>query len=304
MFVLLAGTWPLRSQDRPAPAPVPPPARNGATDTMESARDGIRALKVEREAPNLSGVSRPRIAAPEWHGGAASTPAVRPAPPNPKGEARNPNWLIDALAQPDAADGLAQDRDDARSGRPGARVAPDRAGLARSRAGLAPAESRSAAERIPPSPGMPGTGPITNPLTAYLDGWMTPQDFALLKPGLDGGSSALLPMADAGTAPGGFPAGALSPAGAFRGPGPAPLAPAGDRPGAGRENPFLAALNAPVAGGAVAAQTPRLALPAPGPATMASPSGQSPPSPPPASRTPDFARPAADEKYFKPLKRF
>lgn len=152
---------------------------------------------------------------------------------------------------------------------------------------------------------MPGTSTITNPLTSYLDGWMTPQDFALLKPGLDGRPAAVaLPQPDASVAPGGFMAEPLSSAQASRGAGPAPLAPGGDRPGAGRENPFLAALNAPVANVAVAAQTPRPAPPEPGPATVATPSVPSPPSPPPASRTPEFARPAADDKYFKPLKRF
>jgi hypothetical protein len=145
---------------------------------------------------------------------------------------------------------------------------------------------------------------ITNPLNAFLDDWMTPQDFALLKPGLSGRSTGVQPLPDFGLATGGLPSGPPLAAGAFRGADPVPLAAPGDRPGPMRENPFLAALNAPVANVAAAVQTPRLAHPAQGPATVATPAVQSPPSPPPASRTPDFARPAAEEKYFKPLKRF
>jgi hypothetical protein len=224
--------------------------------------------------------------------------------PNPPADARNPNWLIDALQQPNAAGDLAQDREDARSGRPGGRIASGRADVSRGQTGQTPVVSRGASERSPTGLGPSSADMITNPLTTFLDDWMSPQDFALLNPGRSGRSSGVLPLPDLGLTTGGLTAGPPSLAGANRGADSTPLAPRGDRPGAGRENPFLAALNPPVASVTGAAQTPRLAVSVPGPAAVATPSLQSPPSPPPAPRTPDFARPPADEKYFKPLKRF
>lgn len=305
VVLLLAATSPLQSQDRPASTAEPSQARNAAADTLETARDEIRDLKAGREARNMSGSSLPRFAAPEWHGGAAAAPAVvRPVRPNPPADARNPNWLVDALQQPDATDVLARDREETRPARPGARTASERAEPTRRRTGPAAADPRSASERNSTGPGPLNSGTITNPLTAYLDDWMTPQDLALLRPGLSGRSDGVLPLPDLGLKTGTLTAIPPSSAGVFRGADPNPLAPAGDRPGALRDNPFLAALNAPAASGSVAAQTPRLTVPAPGPAAEATPSLQSPPSTPPVPRTSDFARPATDEKYFKPLKRF
>lgn len=281
----------------------PPSARSAATDTLESARDEIRGLKAGRDARGVAEGGLPRIAAPEWHGGAVPAPPARPVQPNPAAGARNPNWLMDALQQPDAGGVRARDREDARGGRTGERITFERTDGARSRSGQAPGELRGAAERSPPDRGQPGLVALTNPLTVYLDDWMTPQDFALLKPGLDGRPAAALPLGNLGAAPGGFPSGL--PPGPMLPPGAAavPVVPATGGLGVGRENPFLAALNAPAAAG-MAATPPVVSSPAPRPGTVTTPPAVPPPATPPVPRVPEFARPTADEKHFKPLKRF
>lgn len=306
MVALLAGTRPLRSQDRPAAPPAPAPVRNYETDTLAAARDVIRELGVGREARNLPAADLPRFAIPEWHQGADPAPRVHPARPNPGAAPRNPNWLIDALQPPEVTRGPAEGGGGGRSVGPGARAAADHTGITRSRRDWAPTESRGAAERSPMDSGPPGAGTMTNPLTAYLDDWMTPQDFTLLNPGLLGRAVAAVPPPVPGPVTGGLTEGPQPPAGIYRGMNPGSVPPAGSGPGTVYENPFLAALNAPATGGMTAAPAPRLALPTPVSSVTAAPSLAPPPPPPPAppARIPDFIRPTAEEKYFKPLKRF
>ena len=75
-------------------------------------------------------------------------------------------------------------------------------------------------------------------------------------------------------------------------------------PAAMRENPYLQPLAAP--GFVTLPSNVKSKLePLPPPRTANLPSFSPPtPIPPPQSKVPEFARPLADEKYFKPLKRF
>lgn len=146
--------------------------------------------------------------------------------------------------------------------------------------------------------------PPPNPLNQFLASWMTPQDYALLKPGLETSSNTgpLAPTEAMLSVP--------SPAeisvatrsdleASVRGADRSLLAPA--RP---TENPYLQAFNEPVPFAGFTPPLPPIAAPsAPSPApTIFVPPAT--PLPPPQSKVPDFAKPAVDDKYFKPLKRF
>ncbi len=140
--------------------------------------------------------------------------------------------------------------------------------------------------------------PVANPLAGFLNDWMTPQDYALLKPGLaesfetrsDSNKSPDLPKTAEirGGIDGLLLGGNASPA--MRAP-------------AARENPYLESLKVDLpATPAVTTARPSMPIAAPTPARA----GIVAPPPPAsvANKIPDFAKPPTDEKYFKPLKRF
>ncbi len=149
------------------------------------------------------------------------------------------------------------------------------------------------------------TGAPENPLTRFLGAWISPRDYALLRPTLEQGTehSASGPgKGDAFAATGGVPGSAgQGTAGIFG----LDAAPAPVNAAAVRVNPYLEAIpsraEVPAVAGGVTVTPPspvRQETPLPPPA-ISSP-GIAPPKP----RIPDFARPAPDEKYFKQLKRF
>jgi hypothetical protein len=163
------------------------------------------------------------------------------------------------------------------------------------------------AGRRDPDPSQPGrdkglpkgreaekTQPPPNPLNAFLADWMTPKDYALLKPGLQssGTSTVALPagpkvsIAQPGSALFGNQASLLSSEAS-----PAPVT----KP---TENPYLQALNEPAPVVTVPPTPPANPVPAPAVAPAL------PVPPQPQSKIPEFAKPATDNKLFKPLKRF
>ena len=134
---------------------------------------------------------------------------------------------------------------------------------------------------------------------------MSPQDYALLKPGLQ-------PASDTAGSPGIGSAGAQA---GFVGSAAEPrsgssLMPGAERPGfAGPtrppENPYLPGLTdgpSPLAGFSPPVQPVAAAIAPLAPVIYAAP--PTAPEPPPASKVPDFVRATRDEQYFKPLKRF
>jgi hypothetical protein len=141
---------------------------------------------------------------------------------------------------------------------------------------------------------------VVNPLTRYLGEWMTPQDYALLKPGLA--------EAFNGRAYGANSAGMGEGRDAFK-PGVTPdfglggaVAPTGNVATAKRENPFLEPLKRDLPVNAINGTAKPLAH---APVTSVSPTIAPPPARTlPPTKIPEFAKPPADDKYFKPLKRF
>ncbi|MBL9213643.1 MAG: hypothetical protein JNL92_24480 [Opitutaceae bacterium] len=280
-------------------------ARTAKPDTIETARQELQQLKVGRDALNSNPSGLPRLTAPEWHGGTA--PAVAPAvAPRPSlaPDARNPNWLVEAMRKPgdSSVDGRRRDgrRDDHE---PRATGRPVTARERTDEPGDSSAESRDTStqdsNRGRPAPALA----VVNPLAAFLDDWMSPQDYALLQPGISASRNSPLglpspalnagsPLAERTGLPG-------LPGAQAQGPG----FPAAGGPGTLRENPFLQALEPSLGKVSPPMPMPRAALTSTSP-TPAPASAVVPVSPAPPPRIPDFVRPPSDEKHFKPLKRF
>lgn len=308
--VLAAGAGLGLAQEKPADIRTyDTPHQSGGLSDAKREFDAIRALRDPALPPR---VDLPRAGAPEWHGPSGGTPAplLPPVRPVPR-ETKDANWLVDAM-QP-----AENNRERASGGRSLSQPKssrserlPEAADADTLRAGERPTENanRREAERALSARARdrattvdPAT--VTNPLTRYLGDWMSPQDLALLAPeALSPGKTGVETLA--GSRPGATSTGALFP------PGVGGDALFGTRPPAGgtpdrtpRENPFLPSLTPPTTAAPPGIPASRPASPPPAltaPAAALNP----PPVATPPPRTPDFARPANDEKYFKPLKRF
>jgi len=298
---LWAGTWAAAAEESGAPA-------NGANtekpDAIEAARRELRQLQVGSEALNSNQTRLPRVAAPEWHGGSTlAIPVVTPRP-QPALDARNPNWLVDAMRKP--GDPSAPDR--GRDGRKADLESGTQSGSAPGRERIDEREETAGEFRETTDRGSTSVRPAAasaamNPLASFLDNWMSPQDYALLQPGFASGRSSQvgLPNPAEGFGPTlidrpGFSglSGNASQVAGLSGTG---------GPGAPRENPFLPALEPSSANLPSSLPPTRPVVSLPGPAPLP-PQAAAPISPPPPPRVPEFARPASDEKHFKPLKRF
>lgn len=244
--------------------------------------------------------SLPRVAAPEWHGGASSAPPAKPARPNPAAAPGGSNWLVDAMLKP----GAEPEGERVRSRR-GATGEFETATASSSRPegrGVL-ADSPEPRDRTATASQPPDAGTVINPLAGFLGEWMSPQDLALLKPGLSGIPAVPITRPLSGS-PFGPTSGGMSAPGAESGGGMSPPGMLISRGlGTARENPFLQGLNPPVPSIPPVAVPPKTvqSAPAAGPATSVP---MSPPPPAGPSRTPEFARPTSDDRYFKPLKRF
>jgi hypothetical protein len=281
-------------QARPEPVP---------DDAMAVAKREFEAVKAARGDSGLPlRNDLPRFSTPEMPVATGTgIPVVRPPTPP---SARASNWLLDAMEKPDGKDARFRER---RGSDAAASNAPAQTRLSDAAAGFTGTNGAT--------PGEAG-----NPLARYLAGWMTPQDYTLLKPGISRSTpGAGIPTLTAGSVPSpGAASGSASEIGSTT----LGLEAFPQRRGvtrAPRENPYLAGLGVtPVisflngSSSAAAVGIPRAPTGASG-RTDASPGAGTTPSllapipvlpPPPPSRIPDFAKPATDEKLFKPLKRF
>jgi len=209
--------------------------------------------------------------------------------PDPNVAKKSANWLVDAMMKPEEKDPRAL-----RDKISGAEK--------RERDLTSAKDPRAAAEKkedLPPTEKK--LGPEFNPLNRYMAGWMTTQDYALLKPGLDSSTGALGMIARNEPALRGLDADAsmLGDAGS-----------ALDLSAVGKnaplvqfkpvENPFLQSLAPSATPGPMAFTAPAGPNPSSASAALAPP----PEVAPQKSVIPDFAKPSTDDKYFKPLKRF
>ncbi len=268
-------------------SPAPP-----REDSIAAAKRDLEVIKAARSGTEQPRADLPTLATPEMHLGLV-TPQ-RTSLRKPSGEAaaskKSSNWLVDAMAKtPEpAADGKALRRDD-KLNESGTENDREEGGRNRVEAGgkVDRREPRAGAESV------------VNPLTNFMAGWMTPQDFKLLQPGMGNESAAnLVARGESSSGPTALVNSAELSGLSFSGRKPPiglPVPP--------RENPFLREFSAPALPGVSAvaiAVLPPAAVPVPAPKGIA-PALEPPPQ---KTGTPAFAKPNDDTKYFKPLKRF
>ena len=258
-------------------------------DSIATAKREFDAVKSLREFGPQSKGGLPRIAVPEMQTGASpSLPELKLK--TKEGEKRQSNWLVDAMTK----------QTPPRSGRENEtrsleqnQARPD----AREDGAKAVGENERKEQHV-----------SNNPFARFLGDWMSPQDYALLKPGLEQSFSS-----DA-SGPNGPTVAAVGESFALKhAPG---LESIGgfepkSQPFGGtttvRENPYLQGLagigTGPPAVASAVKPVPALTVPL-STSRGALPSEFQTGASTPKSKIPDFVRPVADEKYFKQLKRF
>lgn len=279
------------AEEKPAAQTTP------VEDPIAAAKRDFDTVKASRDRSVQPKSDLPRLGLPELQ--------MNPAEPRPwtarkslTPEKKSANWLVEAMEK----------KTDLRKERPGHRES-DRSPLASSEE-----EGEEKTSELKPSAARGEAGssfdkekkeldPTLNPLTRFLAGWMTPQDYALLKPGLQGsrpGESS--PRSEARVSPfAGELSAIVAPDIAF---GLAGTNKPAFVPPTPQENPYLQALNAPIS--PPSTSFPALAPSPASPARIPAPTISSPPAVPAPgqAKIPEFAKPSTDDKYFKPLKRF
>lgn len=291
------------------------PGGRADDDPLAAAKKDFEKAKAERASGGQGKAGLPRIDLPELPTPLITSPAASNSQRKKQAglpEKKSANWLLEAMEKPetreartkgDTARGARDSLSDAANTETASEANADPLqALARESARDTRAETKERAEANEPR----RTEPAPNPLARYMGDWMTPQDYALLKPVVDGARPGEAPTTTNSGASG---SGSGAPAVGITSALPGDFAGAGDMRGASRggftapsaqENPYLQLLNTPQS--APAPVTPI----APVVATASPP----PASPPPPtmetakSRIPDFAKPLDDQKHFKQLKRF
>ena len=260
--------------------PSPLKSRTDSDESLATVKRDFEAIKSAREATGKSSVDLPRLTAPELQ-----TEVRRPAAPKaPAPVKKSANWLVDAVE----------------ASKPGARgeqTPEENAGALAFSAETRTENDAGPTQRGKARPTDRKTGQTTetvvNPLTSFMAGWMTPQDLALLRPGMGGPTAA--ESISRGERPREFAEQSAS--GVSPGKGSELFATREKAPlvsAAPRVNPFLESIGSP----AIAPM--RAILPTPSRAPLA-PAVEPIPA---KSKVPEFAKPPEDEKYFKQLKRF
>lgn len=282
----------------PGPAPASPPSTENSLSTAKRDFDSIQAAREDALHPKAD---LPRLTVPEMQLG---NPTPRTAMPDKDAEAelkkkgKSPNWLVDAMQKDDrkpddrmkgGKSNTGKERELAEAWDADKTAARNDFALKPARRAESSSESRDRRETEPPP----------NPLAPFLAGWMTSQDYALLQTpavGTSGGGSAV--------AVPGVATSVIDPSIAMRAETRA-LVKGAEKPGfqisSQTENPYLSALNEP--GPTLGALTVPVG-PVMSPVISAPAPARYEPAPVPPAKIPDFAKPANDDRYFKPLKRF
>jgi hypothetical protein len=293
VFLALATAgWAAERETVPGPSSASEPA---PVDAVEAAKRDLQEIKARRNGLETPRADLPRFDTPEMHAGAPSQPQAssRLSPAEAAAlKKKSANWLVDAMAKKPERPGDA--KPDADKSRAEADDTLDK------RDQPATKELKREEERDRPDKANSRFSKdlVVNPLTTFMAGWMTPQDYKLLQPGLTSETSTGF----AGSRDGSF-APVVGNAGGdvlF----PTAASTAIDRANAApRPNPFLQDFNAPSPLSAAAPVTP--SLPASSPQSPKAVELPPPPAPlQPKSTLPPFVKPLDDAKYYKPLKRF
>ena len=283
------------TDEKPAPvANADSPLQPGA---IAAAKKDFDTVKIGRDAALQTPGDLPRVAMPEWQG-ASPTGSVKAPAKSPTHEPKSANWLIDAMEK------QARERDhrSADHDRQHGSVANMRSDLE--------SVDRPDSRRV----GQPGdtseerrkdATEIANPFSRHLADWMTANDYTLLMPGVAGslGDAAGIKGA-AGSGSIGSMATVIPIRGVELMPGLTGAMPTTLTRTAPRENPYLSSLIGPESPAAAFATKSKTEMVAPAKPPVLPAISTLAPVPPPQSKIPEFVKPATDEKYFKPLKRF
>lgn len=299
LSLLLAASfaWPAAGEGRAAEAreAAAPEKKEetsrGPEDSIAAAKRDFEAVKSMRALPTpAKNAGVPRLVMPEFPAGTTpTTPPTRTKKPEVDGQ--RSNWLVDAVTR----------RAPPQAGR---REAPSNP---RQEDDLTP-ESAGKAEPEDPGGTRKDLTRTANPFAPYLEGWMTPQDYALLNPGTGqllsdtvfGHRGQPTPTHGELLSPRTATGLEAFPDGHTRSRAVGPTVPA-------RENPYLEVLSGtgPVGSGPGGAARPVASDRAASPAPQVAPSSEPPPPPNHArSKTPEFVRPSPVDKNFKQFKRF
>ena len=302
LILASAGQFAASAQEEPAPARPTPAA---AEDSIATAKREFELLKSARDTSLQQKGEIPRVSVPDLHSLTPSSVFRGPVTPkSPLPSKKSANWLVDAMEKK-------TDTNQAREKFRGTRERDSRREREKSDVSLSSEGDRETSEESVVSRReenteqnrqRPQVDAPTNPLAQYLSDWMTPKDYALLKPGLE---ASLATGGDPRESPGGFlPAGVSTPGSSNEPAFDFLQKSAGGLSTPPRENPFLQGLNVPD-------MTPPVVLPAPtsvggspAPAIISAPGAPPAAVFQPPSRIPDFAKQGQDDKYFKQLKRF
>ena len=275
-------------------------AESAPSDGFDKVRKELEATKNARTpaAPPAAGLSSSAL--PDWQGA-----ATIPPPPSPAGrkipgrETKPSNWLVEAMSQTNSSLGSSGTEENATRAVGEARLLPEKNG---SRS-FGPEKAAAGVDirELKPLAGQPVA---PDPFARFLGGWMTPQDYALLKP-VAVGESAPRDMSRA--------TGSVAPSLNARTPelstsirtnGSGESAKKNVPSPAPRENPYLPALAAPGVASSPALAAPKPPIISPLRPVAAPNLIQPTATTPPPLKPPDFPPLSDDEKYFKQLKRF
>jgi hypothetical protein len=297
-FLCTALGWPVAAAVILAAEAPAPSASPGADEAIAAARREIDSLRSGAAAVEAGRQGLPRLSLPDVRASGPEAVPVLTLPSMSKAGLRDqktPNGLLDAMPRPGlgAKQSGALEKNARSPG--GIGTADDsRSDTARERSSRdSDEDEQSARDRK--------MARATNPLDLYMAGWMTPRDYALLRPTLVPARENEFALRDTALGlPGrGFemPTSAGEPdLTSFLATSAKPVMPPP------RENAYVQALNVEL--------PPRVSTPAPPPASPAPAALPRPTlaapveTPAPKPVTPDFAKPPADDKYFKQLKRF
>jgi len=256
-------------------------------------RDFQRVKAAGSTAGEQPSLDLPHLTTPEFQLSGGATVVTRALPAKTGTKKKSANWLVDEMTkkpQPDA-------RDKSQRGR---ESATDRETTLddEQKSDDAQAEPAKAVESREAKP----AEPALNPLNQYMAGWMTPKDYALLRPGLGGDTApeAAAGRGDTALAMPGATGPVASGGGMDLGLGLSGNAVPSTGTPAAKENPFLQTFTPPLQSAATFAPSPEPTVSPNAPGVFTAPSEP----PPMRPKTPEIARPPDDAKYFKQLKRF
>jgi hypothetical protein len=275
----------LRSQEKTASVEVTP-------DAIATAKKDFESIKSARDASLVPQSGIPRVSLPELPGSSPPlAPGAKPTAIAPA--AKSANWLLDAMEEKEAPREF-------RGKLSRSRNRESKSNSSDKKSGSVDQHARDAAEET--SHENDRTAIVINPLTRFLDDWMTPQDYALLKPGLTQAFDPGVELKNTGSISSPALAASVSGIGDFglsamNGRSPVKALPAS------RDNPYLQSLMPELVVGVPTPGAKAVSIP---PLISATPPAIAPPPPVGSTQTkiPEFAKPHNDDKYFKPLKRF